>query len=102
MDIEDFIDVRLTEDEQMAHASVRWEDGVGDWAASGDPDWEHIARHNPNRVLRRCAAIRALIRDLGSLAVNIGTPSAELDSMLAPVAAIWSDHADYNPEWKSL
>ncbi|MCC3333577.1 DUF6221 family protein [Nocardia abscessus] len=124
IDIEDFIAARLAEDEQQARWAVEgpariepnWDvmryeqDGTHATTVADSsgvflaPELgrlsDHIARHDPAHVLRQCTAIRLLMRDAGSLAVNIGTPSSEMDAMFAPIAAIWSDHPDYQSEWK--
>lgn len=123
IDIEGFIQARLDEDEQAAYSAmggparfepdwdmIRYEqdgtrattvaDSAGVFLA---PELgrlsDHIARHDPAHVLRQCAAIRSLMRCVGSLAVDIGTPSSAMDAILAPVAAIWSDHPDYISKW---
>jgi hypothetical protein len=48
----------------------------------------HIARHDPARVLRQCAALRLALEFWRGL------------TRLRTIAAIWSDHPDYRPEWK--
>jgi Family of unknown function (DUF6221) len=62
----------------------------------------HIARNDPARALRRCAALREIV---SCAALFTGAPHAArariLDAILRPLAAIWSDHPDYtkvNPE----
>jgi hypothetical protein len=60
---------------------------------AGDPqsmaDAEHIARHDPARVLRQCAALRLALEFWQGL------------TRLRTIAAIWSDHPDYREEWRS-
>ncbi len=74
------------------------------------PQSAHIARHHPARVLREVAAMRAIIGDeddgLALYAVHErGVWPEELtraaDQILRLLAAIWSDHPDYRPEWAS-
>lgn len=76
----------------------------------------HIARHDPARVLRQVAALRELFERAkpwpkcrghpgpwmphGDYGPGFcGTPE-EADS-LRVIAAIWSDHPDYRPEWNA-
>lgn len=60
----------------------------------------HIARHDPARVLRQCAAIRATMSFYASLTSASQQIEFE-DHVLAAVAAIWSAHPDYQQEWAS-
>lgn len=55
---------------------------------------EHIARHDPARVLAECAAKRAII-EIADDADNYGT-CAQLQFALA---SVYADHADYQQEW---
>lgn len=70
----------------------------------------HIARHDPERVLRQCAMIRAMLRradeagglDLiveGDRGVGPRTWPYIDDLMHRDIAAIWSDHPDYDQDW---
>ncbi|WP_305780038.1 DUF6221 family protein [Nocardia nova] len=64
----------------------------------------HIARHDPARVLRQCAALRWTL-DLikGNWEDNLGSVdrASEADRVndLAMIAAIWSGHPDFRQEW---
>ncbi|MFI7191447.1 DUF6221 family protein [Nocardia nova] len=64
----------------------------------------HIARHDPARVLRQCAALRWTL-DLikGNWEDNLGSGdrASEADRVndLAMIAAIWSGHPDFRQEW---
>jgi hypothetical protein len=84
--------------------------GHGIVADAADPDWgvvdlgpcidddalaEHIARHDPARVLREVAAKRQLMEEISS---RSSQDVAEI--YLAALAAIYSDHPDCRPEWK--
>ncbi|WP_371053639.1 DUF6221 family protein [Rhodococcus gordoniae] len=59
----------------------------------------HIARHDPARVLRQCAALRGLVEwhvhINGSSVDDIEYPI----ELLTYLAGIWSDHPDYRQEW---
>jgi len=58
---------------------------------------DHIARHDPARVLREVAFKRAI---LGQYATAAGWSSDNWPLSLRLLAAIWSDHSDYDREWK--
>jgi hypothetical protein len=71
-------------------------------------DAAHIARHDPARVLREVAALRALVDMAERYAADPahddpdyanGREAAGEDAV-RHVAAIWSDHEDYDPAWK--
>jgi hypothetical protein len=79
MTIDAFLEARITEDE----AEARWVADEGDHGSS-------YVQH-PDRILAECKAKRALIEtyadEHGSL------------SCLIPLASVYSDHPDYNPQW---
>lgn len=118
--ITDFLLARITEDERIAQRMVdELEDQIEAggftgldangpftvtrmlsaqlWAYyDGQTRWRNFARGqylarvgDPTRVLAECAAKRAIIEaaDHGYL------------SYVAPLAAVYSDHPDYNPQW---
>lgn len=62
----------------------------------------HIARHDPARVLRQCAALRRIVNDARDIGFQAGDPTAG-DAYALPfliaIAAIWSDHPHFRPEW---
>lgn len=129
MTIEEFIEARLAEDERAAAAaSVEYEGET--WTAAGDSVntitvsniaatvektysqgvAEHIARHDPARVLRQVAMVRAMMRhaeEAGSLDMTVENDRAVGprtlpyidDLMHRDIASIWSDHPDYRQEW---
>lgn len=123
MNIVDFIEARITEDERIAHeaASVDGEhwteedpfggdspdrvEGSGDTAVGYDMFEKvppHIARHDPARVLRQCASLRQIVEDIQELVEDGEAPTlvhATTVWRLAPVAAIWSDHPDFREGW---
>lgn len=83
------------------------------WAGEVSPDLEHIARHDPARVLAQVAAMRAVVdanvREQESLRKrwSYGPLDGEVaDELIADqvrllrlLAAVWSDHEDYRVEW---
>jgi hypothetical protein len=137
-DIVEFLRARLEEDEQVARAA-----GDGEWATECDCEgscadlpWcrrvesadlkiydegghdssqaQHIARHDPARVLREVEAKRQII-DLADDATSldlmvdgerrIGTRDTAAepfvgDVILRQLASAWSDHPDYREGWR--
>jgi hypothetical protein len=101
-DLAAFLTARLDEDEAAARESYyegqRWiteEEGVYRWPddelvqmADRKADARHIARHDPARVLREVEAGRKLV-----------TVTEGSRFLLKILAAIYSDHPDYRPEW---
>ncbi|MEN6535086.1 MAG: DUF6221 family protein, partial [Bryobacteraceae bacterium] len=127
--ISDFIEARLAEDEGIAREAAdldaegpSWrvrkirDDGMyvfgegqaappgGKLGMSEDAQTIHVARHDPARVLRQCAALRWTL-DLikGNWEDNLGSVdrASEADRVndLAMIAAIWSGHPDFRQEW---
>lgn len=61
---------------------------------------EHIARHDPARVLAECAALREVVRITRGLGGYYNPDAArEAPGILRALAGIWSDHPDYREEW---
>ncbi|RJO74152.1 hypothetical protein D5S18_18540 [Nocardia panacis] len=96
----------FAEDEAAAKRSVRWNESCRDWADNGDPDWVHIARHDPARVLRHAAAARRILSRYAEaerealLSERDSGYATGMYGALEYLAATWSDHADYQNEWK--
>ena len=66
----------------------------------GDGIADHIARHDPARVLREIEADRALLAKLRQVEefgerLRVDTEIMILRQVIAIRAAIWSDHPDY-------
>jgi hypothetical protein len=124
MELTEFITARLDEDEAAAQAARKLAPSDTELAQQAGPcvsdaGYVHIARHHPNRVLREVAAKRAILARHppdgdrwpdcatcsceGALAGSdcIGTVSWPCPTV-RDVAAIWSDHPDYRPEWAPL
>ena len=58
----------------------------------------HIARHDPARVLRQCAALRAIMR------VNVDVADSDSGASIQiaeAIASIWSSHPDFRAEWSA-
>ena len=119
MTLTEFLEARLVEDELNATAAI---DGPAQWHAlysyrdvkDSDGHYivladsrcptaeqaEHIARHNPARILRQCEAVRAVIAQflrldaLGDLAGRDAT-----EEVLKQLASVHCDHADFDPTW---
>lgn len=128
MTITEFLLARIAEDEAVARAIYdhdRWileEDGNGDeWVTEvdrADQHWrvamtkrighgEHIARHDPARVLAECEAKRRIVDGLEAafVANSNGTFAREkLLGMLDAVgfiAAVYADHPDFDEAWRA-
>lgn len=124
MNIVEFIEARIDEDEQAARAARPgpWiADGWGDGPKIGDSnlmvpvrgggpsadfipdeDSEHIARHDPARALRQCKALRATVKILERLSEPVAMPwyvSPKAEEALEEIASIWSEHSDYQQDW---
>jgi hypothetical protein len=116
-----FITARLDEDEHAAQQTAQMGDGTGEWRVSGGglatgpwqllsrysaegqlSSWhlDHIARHDPARVLRDVAAKRLVLEEARSLDrsadVDAGPSATQLFRLLA---LPYSDHPDYRQEW---
>ena len=128
-DLTAFITARLDEDEAVAKAATI--EHLGTWrpvwilasdaARIVDTDGmliggsqlrgeaEHIARHDPARVLREVTAKRAMVaqhsRNPGTVFDACDWCSHEAADYPWPcptiraIAAIWNDHPDYQPQW---
>ncbi|PKV80892.1 DUF6221 family protein [Nocardia fluminea] len=128
--IEDFITQRLAEDERQAGvaAEARGDHWCADYDGVAGPHGrvgydmdtnviDHIANHDPARVLRQVAAVRDI---LGLAQSAMGAHQADYepggtgdeamygyrmgaafayDPVLKAIAATWSDHPDFQPEW---
>jgi hypothetical protein len=125
MTITEFLAARLDEDEWIAQGAARTDDGHGgSWLpvhfGAGGFDArvdDHIARHDPARVLREVEAGRRILalyesaaaehaaaelRDnLREVAVaeSLRAEKAALFWAVRIVAAPWNDHPDYDPDW---
>ena len=133
--ITEFLEARIAEDERVARDATqgRWEVvptrgdqpkvqevGRDAWLAitSSDPgvprdaNAQHIARHDPARVLAECAAKRAILEHANK-ATEVekefddyewqGTVERSEpwigDAILLALAAVYKDHPDYREEW---
>lgn len=126
MGIVEFLEARIAEDEAVAKAALamlgendpftqEWQFGesMGGFgglinragtrtAISPTAESKHINRHGPVRVLQEVAAKRKLIKAIEELVQHAyGRDSAEaIESELAPLAAIYADHPDFDEEWR--
>lgn len=118
-DLEQFIRGRLDEDEAVARAAggATWTYEGGPWGISdetgervvydeGAPtesQFEHIARHDPSAVLADIAFKRQLL-DASVLMIDKYAGGMLLSYVwhtLKLLAALWGDHEDYDPAWRT-
>ncbi|MHA4848545.1 DUF6221 family protein [Rhodococcus sp. MSC1_016] len=133
MNITDFIEARLREDESIARQALHpdakepgvWmtehhnsqyndepdrchiaEDRKGHyWDVANEvyiPNAEHMARHDPARVLREVNAKRTtltLLEHWPSWAVPGYDGNLPVRIALRHMAAVYADHPDYDPTW---
>ena len=123
MSLDEFLLARIAEDKRVAMAAagaeglVEWDpDAVGQGLTG--PGWgEHVARHDPARVLAECSAKRRIVlacRDARPETAFVGTHPRGLDDFPAPVhdqhqlaaltlallALPYAGHRHYRPEWR--
>lgn len=123
MTITEFLLARIAEDETVARESTPgpWSSAPAGYCcqrACVDPvvhnystlywrDGDHIARHDPARVLAECAAKRVIVALYDDLlrgevdhrdASGLGASLMHSDVIRA-LAAVYADHPDYRSEW---
>ncbi|SRR5260221_12173642 len=109
MDLAKFLNDRLDEDEAAARAASEaerepWQ--VWEWEDQHPADVKHYGRHGPGRVLREVDAKRKIVA-LAALEV-VGGREIDydvrdvMDLTLKTLAAIYSDHSDYDKAWEGV
>ena len=118
-DLDGFLLARIAEDQRLA-AEAAQASGRESWAGgvtAPDGAAEHVAHHDPARVLAECAAKRRLVlacrdvrpdlRLLGARPSGLAdfppppTDHHQLAALtLALLALPYADHHDYRPEWR--
>ena len=123
MTLDEFLLARIAEDKRVAMYAAG-DDGRAEWSVdvvgdgpAGPGSAEHVARHDPARVLAECRAKRRLVlacRDVGPDLGFLGTrPEGLADFPLTPrdqhqfaaltlavLALPYADHHDYRPDWR--
>lgn len=106
MNITEFLEARITEDEayaaQAQGESYGW---IDNWRAetmqgtrTESVIYAHAFRFSPDRLLAECAAKRAIIaRREDALDTYAGT--LVIEDAIRALAAIYKDHPDYREEW---
>jgi hypothetical protein len=109
MNITEFLEARIAEDEELASAALigmhgkhadAWDYGgyvLGAERDSTPKQDEFITAWWPQRVLAECAAKRAIIAAFDPQAPDLD-PHVGV-SVIAMLAAIYADHPDYQQEW---
>jgi hypothetical protein len=121
-DLDQFLLARIAEDKRIA-ADAAAASGRADWDADGADDAlspqtaEHVAHHDPARVLAECGAKRRLVlacrdsspdlhflgarpRGLADFTLTPGDQHQLAALTLALLALPYADHHDYRPEWR--
>lgn len=114
-DLAAFLAARLDEDERLAKAAAEEWDSESvryEWEDLPDTAFVHARRHSPARVLRGIAAKRAILTGHGpsrqdptrcrvctAIAHDRATRFRAPCPTLRSLAAIYSDHPAYLPEW---
>lgn len=86
------------------HEHQRYETVVGAWGYDASAveaeqhDRNHIARHDPARVLREVGAKRRIVDDLAG-ALDWGHMAPVIKCVLRSLAAVYAAHPDYRQEW---
>lgn len=95
MNIVDFLEARITEDEREA--------GSG-WSRMGDTRWERdgYGRNmlTPSAVLAECAAKREMLARVPRNADPYDPGGYTSAHTIRVLAAIYADHPDYREEWR--
>jgi hypothetical protein len=123
MTLDEFLLARIAEDKRVAMYAAG-DDGRAEWSVdvvgdgpAGPGSAEHVARHDPARVLAECSAKRQIVlacRDARPETKFLGTrppgmadfPTAahgqhQLAAVtLALLALPYADHPHYRPEWR--
>lgn len=123
MTITEFINARIDEKEAEVDSVPEWHctdsaRGEG-WGSRGDcplceaymfdgnedvteeAAWEHLERvHRRSRVLTECEAMRTIVDRVDGLTEEPAGVGSLCWGILATLAAIWSDHADYDEAWR--
>jgi hypothetical protein len=80
---------------------------VGLWDCEGSntlcmagPTSQHIARHDPARVLAEVKAKRAIVKFCDEDPLFLEGGWAYTDRVLRLMASAYADHPDYNPAWR--
>lgn len=122
MTIVEFLEARLEEDEAVAKAAFGADPTYATWAYEGDEVFApmegerhsrlclpavdedlgaHIAHYDPARALSEVVAIRSLVELYGALSAHwvLNADYGFASTTLRTLAAIYSDHPDYQQEW---
>lgn len=76
-------------------------DGLSSTSCNSDGDGEHIARHDPARVLAECEAKRRIVEECANMPSNVAPPAAAVyHHVCRRLAAVYADHPDYRDEWR--
>ena len=106
MNLVEFLEERLAEDEATARAAC---EGGESWdAESTSPIQRHIDRHDPARVLRRVEAGHKLLAEYARISASLAayrgpTQAAAFMAMQTALkieAQVYSDHREFEEAWR--
>jgi hypothetical protein len=105
MNIIEFLEARIAEDEQVAGPEYAWESAdarIREWESDHRSGLEISA----SRLRAECAAKRAIITSTGTYSCNqahpqfdVYHPDGHTSPALRALASIYADHPDYRQEW---
>lgn len=98
MNITDFLLARIEEDEADAQTDA---DEMAKSSVSIQFDCATQARFTAARVLAECKAKRAIIDWWLNGVIGYVEVDGDLTNPLLPLAAVYSDHPDYQQEWNA-
>ncbi len=115
MGIVEFLEARIVEDEWVAKSRLKDQSDVFSWPHEDGQtlslDLDYSRRHGPARVLREVEAKRAIIKAYVDADIKahdtynfhediLNGESNGLETAVEALAICWSDHPDFNEEWR--
>lgn len=106
MEIEEFLEARIAEDEDLAMRSIQVGEKGAALVSFGSPDAEPVLIVHPERVLAECAMKRAIIANTPPASCSqvhpqfdVYHPDGHVSGVLLAMAALYMDHPDFRVDW---